>query len=119
NVTFVYEDKPNIIAYKISNYANNDTWGTILVVHNNGNFVQLKLPEGEEGWNLVGNSTKVGVETIKSYAGGATLSVLEHETLILYQGYQAPKSKGCFSGTSLLPLAILGLGVLIIKRRKR
>jgi pullulanase len=119
NVDFVYEDKTGIIAYTISNYANDDTWGTILVIHNNGNFLQLKLPEGEESWNLVGNTNQVGEEIIRTYAGGATLSVLEHETLILYQGLaEEPAKRGCFGGTAILPLAVLGLGVLIIKRRK-
>ncbi|HBP26010.1 MAG TPA: type I pullulanase [Acholeplasmatales bacterium] len=119
NVDFVYEDKTGIIAYTISNYANDDTWGTIMVIHNNGNFLQLKLPAGEESWNLVGNSNQVSEEIIKTYAGGATLSILEHETLILYQGLaEVPTKKGCFGGTAILPLAVLGLGVLIIKRRK-
>ncbi|MGD9886906.1 MAG: type I pullulanase [Bacilli bacterium] len=119
NVDFVYEDKQGIIAYTISNYANNDTWGTILVIHNNGNFLQLKLPEGEEGWNLVANGTKIGEETIKTYLGGGIISVLEHETLILYQGYKPlPTKRGCFGGTSIIPLAILGLGVLVLKKRK-
>lgn len=119
NVKFVYEDKPGILAYTIANYANNDSWGTILVIHNNGNFIQLKLPEGEETWNLVANGSQVGEETIKSYAGGATISVLEHESLILYQGYRAkPTKRGCFGGAAIMPLALLGLGVLILKKRK-
>ena len=115
NLKFVYEDNQNIIAYTISNYANNDTWGTILIIHNNGNFQSLTLPEGD--WNLVGNSSKVGIDTIKTYTNGQKISVLEHETLILYQGVKAKPKRGCLFGASVLPVGISVIGLALIKRR--
>jgi pullulanase len=121
NVDFVYEDKPNILAYTISNYANNDTWGTILVIHNNGTFVKLPLPAGS--WNMVDDGKRVGTEVLKTYEEGSTVTVLDHETVILYQGEKAPETKGCILGckkdVALLPTALFTLGLAYVVLRKK
>lgn len=99
NVKFIYEDNPNIIAYTISNFANNDSFGTILVINANCNkqLTTLTLPSGE--WNLVANGTKVSLESFKTYTDGSTINIFANETLILYQGYQVPKKTGCNSAS--------------------
>jgi pullulanase len=122
NVDFVYEDKPGILAYTISNYANNDTWGTILVIHNSGTFVKLPLPAGT--WNMVDDGKRVGTEVLKTYEEGSTVTVLDHETVILYQGEKAPEdSKGCHLGckkdVAILPTALFTLGLAYAVLRKK
>ncbi|MDD3171003.1 MAG: type I pullulanase [Bacilli bacterium] len=99
NVDFLYEDQEGVIAYTISNFANDDTWGTILVINNNCNkqLVTLTLPAGE--WNLVTNSTKAGTSVIKTYTDGSTISIFASETVVLYQGERVI-STGCASCSS-------------------
>ncbi|HKM29614.1 MAG TPA: type I pullulanase, partial [Bacilli bacterium] len=99
NLTFLYEDQSGLLAYKIENFANNDTWGTILVIHNNCNkqLVTLNLPAGQ--WNLVTNSTTAGTTIIKTYEDGATINLFASETVVLYQGERVIAS-GCSSCAS-------------------
>ncbi|MDD3348302.1 MAG: type I pullulanase [Bacilli bacterium] len=99
NVDFLYEDVEGVLAYTISNYANNDTWGTILIIHNNCNkqLVTLNLPAGT--WNLVVNSSKISTTTFKTYEDGATINLFASETVVLYQGERVIAS-GCSSCAS-------------------
>jgi len=116
NLEFLYENESNIVAYKLSNFSNGDNFENILVIHNGGNFKQLNLPAGE--WNLVANSTTIGDEVIKTYKDGGRISILEHETIILYQGMKAiEKKRGCLFGTEVIAIGALGLGILFIKRK--
>lgn len=117
-LSFLYEDETNIIAYQIDNLdwsIAGEKWGKILVIHNNGLFKKLKLPEVDGEWVLVGNGNTIGETPIKTYASGQSINILEHETLILYhQVKPEEKKKGClniFSGifTSQLVLFYLAL----------
>ncbi|NLD25850.1 MAG: type I pullulanase [Acholeplasmataceae bacterium] len=122
-LSFLYQDKTNIIAYQITNQdeagnwiTEGETWGKILVIHNSGAFRQLTLPEGE--WVLAANSETFG--NIKTYQGGKKISILEHETLILYQGYrELPiKKKGCLSScAAIIPLGIFIVGLCLLRRK--
>jgi hypothetical protein len=108
-------------AYTISNFANNDTWGTILVIHNNGTFAKLPLPAGS--WNMVDDGKRVGTEVLRTFEDGSTVTVLDHETVILYQGEKAPEPKGCSLGckkdVAILPTALFTLGLAYVVLRKK
>jgi pullulanase len=89
HLSFVNHGINGLVAYTINDYANNDTWENILVIHNgNAEFELFTLPEGD--WNLVGNQTKVGNETIRTVQGNTQLLVNSNETMILYQGERTP-----------------------------
>jgi pullulanase len=129
NLSFIDQGSDKVLMYRLSNHANNDTWGNILVVHNSGVFTKITLPTLEEGsWNLIGDSKTIGEETIKSYEGGQKITIYESETYILYNGYRAPvkeKAKGCFGTISGLftigNISIVGISTAIfcIVRRKK
>lgn len=124
NLKFVYENKEGIIAYIISNYANNDIWEKILVIHSSSvsQLTKLTLPEGE--WNLVGKSTKVSLTPIKTYTSGSEISVFANETLILYSGervIEPVKTGGCNSNNILnfiLPFT-LAIGFFFYRRKEQ
>ena len=122
NVRFLYEDVEGIIAYTISNYANNDTWGTILVIHNNCNkqLVTLTLPAGV--WNLVANNTKISPTSFKTYEEGASINIFAAETVILYQGERVIASgcSSCASGSIINYVSMsMAFFILAFFRRKK
>ncbi len=83
-IDFIDYEDDSVIAYTISSYANGDSFDTILVIHNTDDFAKYPLPEGE--WNLVGNSSGISNEVIKTYVDGSDFIALENETLVFYQG---------------------------------
>jgi len=83
-IEFIDYDDSSVVAYTISSYANGDSFDTILIIHNTGDFAKYPLPEGE--WNLVGNASGISNEVIKTYLDGSDFVALENETLVLYQG---------------------------------
>lgn len=119
NLNFIYTDKEGIIAYEIKNFANNDTWENILVIHASPvhQLTRLTLPEGE--WNLVGRSLKISSDPLKTYQGGTEISIFGNETLILYSGMKSPKKVGCKTNSSLyiIPLFI-GCSLLLFKKKR-
>ena len=122
NVRFLYEDVEGIIAYTISNYANNDTWGTILIIHNNCNkqLVTLTLPAGV--WNLVANNTKISPTSFKTYEEGASINIFAAETVILYQGERVIASgcSSCASGSIINYVSMsMAFFILAFFRRKK
>ncbi len=85
HLSFIDFDDNSVLGYTISDYANGDSWDTILVIHNTGEFATVTLPAGDT-WNLVGNQDGIGTDVIQTYAGGASMFVMENETVVLYQG---------------------------------
>ena len=125
NVRFLYEDQSGVVAYTISNYANNDTWGTILVVHSNAanQLVQLNLPEVEGTWNLVANSQKVQLTPIKEYQSGAKFNIFANETLIFYSGERVI-SEGCGcadteAASKIIAITTTSFAVVALIRRRK
>ena len=119
HLEFLYPNEDNIIAYQISGHINNDVWDKILVIHNNGLLKSLKLPSGE--WHMVANSQRIDEEIIRTYPDGGKLTILEHETVILYQGRRDPNDnkKGClFFNIQYLSCPLLLIGFEFIKRKK-
>ncbi len=83
-IEFIDYDDDSVVAYTISSYANDDPFDTILVIHNTGSFAKYDLPEGT--WYLVGNSSGISDDVIKTYADGSQFVALENETLVFYSG---------------------------------
>lgn len=116
NLTFLYEDNPKLIAYSINNNANGDDWKRILVIHNSSFDETVKLPSGND-WHLVANTKKAGNQVIKTYQGGANLTIWQYETVILYQASTEnvepiPPKNGCGSGTTILLINLITLASL-------
>ncbi|MBN2876742.1 MAG: type I pullulanase [Bacilli bacterium] len=122
-IEFIDYGDDTLIAYTLSNYANNDMYDTILVIHNTGEFAKYALPEGE--WYLIGNSSGVSEEIIKTYADGSDFIALENETLIFYTGEVVEPVNpdgGCGScdtvSYSLIIFGMISLFGFFIYRRK-
>lgn len=119
NLNFVYTDVEGIIAYQINNFANNDTWQDILVIHASPvhQLTKLTLPEGE--WNLVGRSLKISSEPLKTYQGGTEISIFGNETLILYSGMRTVKKASCkTNSTTIITPIIIGCALLLFKKKR-
>lgn len=122
HIEFIDYDDPTVIAYTISSYANNDSFDTILVIHNTGTFAKHALPEGV--WNLVGNSQGISNEVIRTYEDGSDFAALENETLVFYQGevVEPVEPDGCGScgsiSSSLIIIGMITLFGFFIYRRK-
>ncbi|XMB71555.1 type I pullulanase [Mycoplasmatota bacterium WC30] len=117
-----YEDE-TVLAYKISSYANGDSFDEILVIHNTGDFVKDELPAGI--WNLVGDASGISDEIIKTYEEGDDFVALENETLVFYSGEvvePAPTDGGCAScdslSSSIIIFGVITLFSFFIYRRK-
>ncbi len=123
NFEFIEYTDETILAYKISNYANGDSFDEILVIHNTGDFAKYELPTGI--WNLVGNSSGISDEIIKTYEEGADFVALENETLVFYSGEvvePTPIDGGCAScdslSSSIIIFGVITLFSFFIYRRK-
>lgn len=125
NVRFIYENQQGVVAYTISNYANDDTWGTILVVHCNASnqLLQLTLPQTEGTWNLVANSRKVELKGFKEYESGAKFNIFANETLIFYSGERVVEEKGSCSNSKaaqqIISIATTSFAVIAIVRKRK
>jgi len=125
---FIDFDDASVVGYTLSNYANNDSYDTILVIHNTGDFASVELPAGDT-WNLVGNKTGIGETVIKTYEGGSNIAILENETVILYRGVvivpEVPDpDTGCQSScnkisTAIIAMNFLAIGMFFLFRRKQ
>ena len=125
NVRFIYEDQKGVVAYTISNYANNDTWGTILVVHSNASnqLLQLNLPQTEGTWKLVANQQKVQLTAFKEYESGAKFNIFSNETLVFYSGERViNEGCGCAdteAAQKIIAVTASSFAVIAIIRKRR
>lgn len=89
NLDFLYEDTERVIAYRITEEAEQPV--DYLVIHNaNTKNVKLTLPTGG-GWVLVVNGEEVLDATdFVQYEGGSRISVEENSTYVLYQDIMIP-----------------------------
>lgn len=121
-IDFIDYGDDSVVAYTISSYANGDSFDTILVIHNTGNFAKYALPEGE--WNLVGNASGISDEIIRTYADGSDFVALENETLVFYQGVVVTpvEDSGCTScgsvSTSMIIFSLVSLLGFFVYRKK-
>ena len=125
---FIEYADTSVVAYTLSNYANDDSYDTILIIHNTGDFASINLPSGD-AWNLVGDKTGISDSVIKTYDGGSKIAILENETVILYRGVvivpEVPDpDTGCQSScnkisTAIIAMNFLAIGLFFFFRRKQ
>jgi pullulanase/glycogen debranching enzyme len=85
NLDSVYTDTTGIMAYQLTRGQTDDAFEEMLVIHNaNRKTAKLKLPTGG-GWVLVGNQDGLSDETIRTYEGGARISVAANSSFVLYR----------------------------------
>lgn len=91
----VYRQEGQVIAFKLNNYANGDTWRTIAVIYNGSTAPQeVALPTADE-WSVVVDHTSAGVKTIRTVKGGK-VEVAGLSMMVLYDqenGYTPIASK--------------------------
>jgi pullulanase len=120
---FIEFNDPTVVGYTLSDYANGDSYDTILIIHNTGDFASVKLPEGED-WNLIGNRNGISNTIIKTYLGGGNIPLLENETVILYRGVVIlpEESTGCPScqeiNAAIVAMNVLVIGLFFLFRKK-
>jgi hypothetical protein len=120
---FIEFNDPTVVGYTLSDYANGDSYDTILIIHNTGDFASVKLPEGED-WNLIGNRNGISNTIIKTYLGGGNIPLLENETVILYRGVVIlpEESTGCPScqeiNAAIVAMNVLVIGLFSLFRKK-
>ncbi|WP_427338399.1 type I pullulanase [Caloranaerobacter sp. DY30410] len=83
NIEILRQDG-NVVAYKLKDYANNDTWRNIVVIYNgNEHAVDVNLPNDSDTWNIVVNDKKAGTEVIETIKG-STVTVEGLSMMVLY-----------------------------------
>ncbi|WP_081943526.1 type I pullulanase [Caloranaerobacter azorensis] len=83
NIEILRQDG-NVVAYKLKDYANNDTWRNIVVIYNaNKHSVDVNLPNDSDTWNIVVNDKKAGTEVIETIKG-STVTVEGLSMMVLY-----------------------------------
>lgn len=80
----IYRDTGNVVAFKLADYANNDSWQNIVVIYNgNTTASDVTLPAGSSSWKVVVNATQAGTDTIETITG-ASVSVPGLSMMVLF-----------------------------------
>jgi len=83
-----YKQDDGVIAYKLVNYANNDTWDNIVVIYNgNTDNKTVDLPSDTE-WHVVVDNDEAGNDVINTFTGNQ-VSVSSLSMMILYDNKKA------------------------------
>jgi pullulanase len=85
NLEFVDFGTNSALGFLLKDYANGDSFETILVIHNSGDFNVLTLP-GTDEWTLVLNQTGNVESQGRVFQGGQTIPLMENETVVLRSG---------------------------------
>lgn len=81
----------HMVAYRLNNYANGDSWSDIVVIANGGrNETIVELPATPYGWNVVVNEKRAGVETIMK-VDTSKVAVPGLSMMVLREDKQRPK----------------------------
>ncbi|HET9570379.1 MAG TPA: type I pullulanase [Bacteroidales bacterium] len=68
HLSFLENSKPDVVGFVLKNYANNDSWKTILVIHNGNNApIEMDIPDGT--WTMVVADGKIDMDGIKTFSG--------------------------------------------------
>ena len=72
------------IAYTIKGSALNDSWGTIVVIHNaKTGSSKISLPK-KSNWNIVVEGSKAGTKVLRSIKSADVINVPALSTMVLY-----------------------------------
>ncbi|ERJ13071.1 type I pullulanase [Haloplasma contractile] len=83
NLSFITNTQSGVIGYTIENNANNDAWGTILVLFNGkSNPVDVTVPHNGT-WNIVVDENQAGTEVLRQITGNE-IQVSAHGTIVAY-----------------------------------
>jgi len=92
------------LAYQITNDASNDTYETMLIIHNaNRKATRITLPKNG-GWVMVINGEETSLEPIHTYKGGQSLRLSANSTFVFYQD----PSIGDYSPLPIILLSTFG-----------
>jgi pullulanase len=82
HLRFINMQKPNVVAYMLSNHVNDEIWKDILVIYNgNRKAVAVEIPEGE--WNLICHDGQINLNGI-SQINKTTFVVAPSSASIMY-----------------------------------
>ncbi|HJV78055.1 MAG TPA: type I pullulanase [Paludibacter sp.] len=82
HLRFINMQKPNVVAYMLSNHVNDEIWKDILVIYNgNRKAVAVEIPEGE--WNLICHDGQINLNGI-SQIDKTTFVVAPSSASIMY-----------------------------------
>lgn len=82
HLKFINMQKPNVVAYMLSNHVNDEIWKDILVIYNgNRKAVAVEIPEGE--WNLICHDGQINLNGI-SQINKTTFVVAPSSASIMY-----------------------------------
>ena len=82
---FAFINSPDeVIAYMIKASALQDSWGTIVVIHNAKNStVKIDLP-AKADWNIVVEGISAGTKTLRTVKGADVIDVEALSTMVIY-----------------------------------
>jgi len=108
----------NVVAYEIAHNANMDTWSDIVVAFNaNREDKTIKL-SNKTTWNIVVNSEKSGIKTIKQFKGDS-LVVPALSTIVIYNASENIFTTLPFWIYTILIVGIVTYIILFLKGRKK
>jgi pullulanase len=82
HLRFINMQKPNVVAFMLSNHVNDEIWKDILVIYNgNRKAVAVEIPEGE--WNLICHDGQINLNGI-SQINKTTFIVAPSSASIMY-----------------------------------
>jgi pullulanase len=80
----IIKQEGNVVAFKLKDYANGDTWRNIIVIYNaNEGEAEVTLPEDSDTWNVVVDETMAGADVIRTITGN-TVTVPPISMMVLY-----------------------------------
>lgn len=129
NLTFLNADQNNVVAYTLNGKAVSDNWERVAVIFNaNDTAAAVTLPD--DGWDIVVNEEKAGVDVLAEVSGNqvqvpayayyvlvkkapkATLQV-SYRTHVQNEGWQPYVTDGMMSGTKGKGLRFEGIEILL------
>jgi pullulanase len=74
----------NVVAFKLKNYANNDTWKNIAVIYNANTTEQTVDLKESADWKIVVDHTTAGTRVIRNLTSASQVSVAPLSMMVLY-----------------------------------
>lgn len=113
----VLNSSDGVVAFKLSNHANSDTWKNIIVIYNGNNHeATVSLPTALDGWNVVVDDRIAGTEVITNVSGAATLAPIS--MMVLYDSAEAAYTPVATSIEVTMPKKAIEPGKQVIATAK-
>ncbi len=87
----VLKSDNNVVAFKLGEYANGDTWKNIVVIYNgNETSIEYTLPQNTDPWKIVVHDKQAGTTQLGAdILGGGTITVGRLSAMVLYDTERA------------------------------